>query len=286
MPNLATHKKVYEMLGYNAVVCEEIDKLIDVEPPLFREIFSESTGEKRLWKNFGFRKVEFPLMYRYVLKNFGLEGIKCLVTHYVLDYIESLLYKGFDINMIKDEVKALISSYIEECNVHKEDDFAEVNNILLQVFKDLLNRFDDIAQAVKSSSSLDTSPIELIVNASTDLISIELHSALIAKGYKGKSGFTVSSSIFNEYMRIYNKVRRLLKQTLNEALRNRIIVDPQGLLESINNIKKQTAETRTIGDVIQAVKEEGIKNYDFYKLLEMIKHCVEEAIKSSSFSSL
>jgi len=35
-------------------VCSEVDKLVDVEPPLIRNIDSSWSGDERVWRNFGF----------------------------------------------------------------------------------------------------------------------------------------------------------------------------------------------------------------------------------------
>jgi len=281
LPSLATHRKVYELLGLNVGVCSEVDKLIDVEPPLIREIDPSYNGDERAWNNFGFRKTEFPLMYRYIYRRYGSDGVKCLVTHYVLDYVESLLYRGFDIEMLRNEVEMLIRSYIDECKTHKEEDvFKGVDSFLLQILGELLKRFNDIAQIVKSEVDLKVLPIDVIVNASTDLISLYLRIALISKGYKGKRGFALNKSIQSKYMQLYNKAKHMLKQRLFEAITRHEIADPQKLLESINSFKKKVAEARTVSNVLEAVKEESNRNPDFHKLLEMIKQCTEEAIKS------
>jgi len=35
-------------------VCSEVDKLVDVEPPLIRNIDFSWSGDERVWRNFGF----------------------------------------------------------------------------------------------------------------------------------------------------------------------------------------------------------------------------------------
>jgi hypothetical protein len=109
------------VLGLSTSICDCVDRLVDVEPPLIRDVEPGWQGGERLWRNFGYRKTEFPLMYGYVYRRFGLEGVKCLVAHYVLDHVEGLLYKGFDGEMIRNEVAALIYSYIDECRTSREE---------------------------------------------------------------------------------------------------------------------------------------------------------------------
>jgi hypothetical protein len=133
LPSLAVHRRVYELLSLNIDVCSEVDKLVDVEPPLIKEISPSYSGGERVWRNFGFRKTEFLSMYVYVYRRFGLEGVKCLVTHYVLDHIEGLLYRGFDAEMLRNEVVALIRGYVDECKTQREEELSSATHILLQV---------------------------------------------------------------------------------------------------------------------------------------------------------
>jgi len=281
LPSLAVHRRVYELLSLDIDICSEVDRLVDVEPPLIREIDSSWSSDERVWRNFGFRKTEFPSMYTYIYRRFGLEGVKCLVTHYVLDHIESLLYRGFDAEMLRDEVTALIHNYVDECKTQREEELSSATHILLQVLDEMLKRFDDVIQAVKHEVDLKTLPIDMVVNASSDLISIFLRGALIAMGYKGKKGFTVSSSIQSKYMQLYNKVKQVLRQKLYEAITKHDISDVQKLLESINNFKKRSVEAKTVSSILQAIEEESSRNSDFSKLVEMVKQCIEEAVKSA-----
>jgi hypothetical protein len=281
LPSLATHRRVYELLGLNVNVCSEVDRLVDVEPPLITEIDPSYNGGERVWINFGFRKSEFPLMYRYIYRRFGSDGIKCLVTHYVLDRVESLLYRGFDVDMIRNEVEALIHSYIDECGTHKEEEvFKDAGNFLLQILGELLKRFNDIVQIVRSEVGIKVLPVDIIVNASSDLISLYLRATLISRGYKGRRGFTLNKSIQDKYMQLHNKAKHLLRQRLSEAITRHEITDTQKLLESINSVKRRATEVKTISNIVQAVEEESSRNTDFHKLLEIIKQCVEETIKS------
>jgi hypothetical protein len=221
-------------------------------------------------------------MYRYIYRRFSSDGVKCLVTHYVLDHVESLLRRGFDVDMIRNEVEALIHSYIDECGTHKEEEvFKDAGNFLLQILGELLKRFNDIAQIVRSEVVIKVLPVDIIVNASSDLISLYLRATLISRGYKGRRGFTLNKSIQDKYMQLHNKAKHVLKQRLSEAITRHEITDPQKLLESINSIKRRATEVKTISNIVQAAKEESSRNPDFHELLEMIKQCVEEAIKSS-----
>jgi hypothetical protein len=77
-------------------------------------------------------------MYGYVYRRFGLEGVKCLVVHYVLDHVEGLLYKGFDSEMIRNEVAALIYSYFDECRTGREGVLSEAVDDLARILDELM----------------------------------------------------------------------------------------------------------------------------------------------------
>jgi hypothetical protein len=56
LSDLAIHRKVYELLGFGVAVCSEVDRLVDVEPPMAEKVESGWRGEERLCRRFGFRK--------------------------------------------------------------------------------------------------------------------------------------------------------------------------------------------------------------------------------------
>jgi len=43
-------------------VYSKVDKLINAGPPLIRDVDSSWSGDERVWRDFGFRKTEFPSM--------------------------------------------------------------------------------------------------------------------------------------------------------------------------------------------------------------------------------
>jgi len=95
-----------------------------------------------------------------------------------------------------------------------EEVFSDAGNALSQVLEELIDRFGDVVQTIKSEADLKTLPVDIIVNTSSDLVGIALRGTLIAKGYKGKRGFTVSNSIHNKYMHFYNKTKQLRDKDL------------------------------------------------------------------------
>ena len=125
-----------------------------------------------------------------------------------------------------------------------EEVFNGAGNALSQVLEELMDRFVYVVQTINSEADLKVLPVDIIVNASSNLVSIALRGVLIAKGYKDKRGFTVSNSIRNKYMHFYNKTKQLLRQRFSEALMNHEIGDLQKLLESINSTKKRAAEVK------------------------------------------
>ena len=285
MPSLPTHLQVYEVLGLNASVCREVDELVDVEPPPISEVLpGESSGE-RLWRNFGYRKGEFPLMCTYVYRRFGPDGVRCLVAHFILDHIENAVGRGFDDEMVLNEIRALVSSYIEECGYARcWGVIGEGEPLLRGVLGLVEGRFNTVVGSIRGEVGLKYTAIDVVVNASSDIISFAIKADLIARGYRGRSGFSVSREVYERYFgRIYTKAKLLLRQRLYEALVNQVIRDTQGLINSLNSVKKRVAERErvTVGDYYAIIKDEGYRSEDFRKLLELIDQCVKEAVSST-----
>ena len=114
MPSYSAHRRVYEIIGLSAGYCFVTDRIVDEDPPLFRDVFPDVGSMEVLPRHFGYRDREFPHMVKFVLDRFGYEGLRCLAAHFVLDHIEGLVARGFDSEMISNEVSALVESYIRE----------------------------------------------------------------------------------------------------------------------------------------------------------------------------
>jgi len=102
VPGWPLHQGVYAVLGLDASVCGDVDKILDEEPPTIREVASvvreirilSDDYNARLPIHSGFKPSEFPIMYRYVIRTKGYEGVLCLLTHFTLDFLESLFTRG------------------------------------------------------------------------------------------------------------------------------------------------------------------------------------------------
>ena len=114
LPSYSAHRRVYEIIGLSAGYCFVIDRIVDEDPPLVRDVFPDVGSMEVLPRHFGYRDREFPYMAKFVLDRFGYEGLRCLAAHFVLDHIEGLVERGFDSEMISNEVSALVESYIGE----------------------------------------------------------------------------------------------------------------------------------------------------------------------------
>lgn len=73
MPEWDIHIKVYEILGLNVGICQVIDDVVDREPPKLGEVIASAQLDVRLPKHFGFQKSDFPSMYNYIARKYGLE---------------------------------------------------------------------------------------------------------------------------------------------------------------------------------------------------------------------
>jgi hypothetical protein len=265
------------MLNLDVGVCSEVVSIVTTDPPRVVDVFPGIADEGRLPRNFGYRKNEFPFIYRYVYSRFGTEGTKCLVLYFILNHVEKLLRRGYDTEVIKESVKALLESYIDECRIKLQDELYDIAaRSLSQVLSSVQERINEVVELVKGKYRQD--PLDTLVEASTDFISIELHLALYRKGYRGKRPFSIPREFFQErYRGMLSKAKQILRKRLKNAVANGEVKNPQALLESINNVRKKTAMAGSLPEVIQVMKTEAGKNPEFGKLLELIEVSAREA---------
>jgi len=190
LPSYSSHRRVYEIIGLSAGYCFVIDRIIDENPPLVRDVFLDVGNMEVLPRHFGYRDREFPYMAKFVLDRFGYEGLGCLAAHFVLDHIEGLVARGFDSEMITNEVSALVESYIREASAAGRLGLqsAVVESHLRYVLSAVWARLSDVVGVVQEELGTKLLPVDVAVNASADIISLKLRAALIARGYKGKRG--------------------------------------------------------------------------------------------------
>lgn len=98
MPSWSIHQYVYELLGLNVSICRVVDRVLDIDPPLVREVVPasmvESLGDLRSFvsHDFGCGDGVFPLMCRFMFDKFGLSGVRCFAAHCVLNFVEKLCF--------------------------------------------------------------------------------------------------------------------------------------------------------------------------------------------------
>jgi len=107
LPAWETHTKVYKILNLNISLCQVIDHLVDVELPKIKEVIMHEDKDEGLPIRFGFNKSEFLYMHHYILRKYGLEGVRCLLIHFILDYIKNNLARGYTREMVKDSIETL-----------------------------------------------------------------------------------------------------------------------------------------------------------------------------------
>jgi len=251
---------------------------------LVRDVFPDVASMEVLPRHFGYRDREFPYMAKFVLDMFGYEGLRCLAAHFVLDHIEGLVARGFDSEMISNEVSALVESYIREASAAGRLGLqsAVVESHLRRVLSAVQARLSDVISIVQGELGTKLLPVDVAVNASADIISLKLRAALIARGYKGKGGFRMSQSIRGKhYMSLYNKVKQLLRQKLYQAVVSREIESIDKLVESINKVKKLVLakNVATVSEYSNVVRSEAALNKDLNKLLNIIDKSIEEVLE-------
>jgi len=284
LPSYSAHIRVYEIIGISAGCCTVIDKIIDEDPPLVRDVYPDVGSMEVLPRHFGYRDREFPYMAKFVLDRFGYEGLRCLAAHFVLDHIEGLVAAGFDSEMISNEVSALVESYIREAGAAGRLGLQSVvvEGHLRYVLSAVWARLSDVVGVVREELDMKLLPVDVAANASADIISLKLRAALIARGYKGKGGFRVSQSIKGKhYTSIYNKVKQLVRQKVYQAVVSKEIESIDKLVESINKIKKLVLakNVTTVSEYSNTVRSEAALNKDLNKLLEIIDKSIEETLE-------
>jgi hypothetical protein len=73
LPGYSSHRRVYEIIGLSAGYCTVIDRIVDEDPPLVRDVFPDVGSMEVLPRHFGYRDREFPYMAKFVLDRFGNE---------------------------------------------------------------------------------------------------------------------------------------------------------------------------------------------------------------------
>ncbi len=275
------HIKAYGILGLNTTICHVIDNIVDKEPPKAKEVFTSIALDEKLPIHFGFRKTDFPYMYNYIARKYGLEGAKCLLAHFILDQIENTLKKGYTHEMIKDVIIRLLEDYKKECKSNKEPciDYTIVFN---EIEQQLSKHVDTVIKVVEKWVKERTLPIETLVNASTEILSLILRINLHLQGYTGKRGFRVDREAFTK---TYNKAKHLLKQKIFQAILDNEITNPDKIIESINKIKQQEANKQriTVGEYLDLIKQEQQRNNEFNTYIKIVKEIVKQVIEELQF---
>jgi hypothetical protein len=144
------------------------------------------------------------------------------------------------------------------------------------VLSSVQGRINEVVELVEGEYRQD--PLDTLVEASTDFISIELHLALYRKGYRGKRPFSIPREFFQEHYRgMLSKAKQMLRKRLEKAVANGEVKNLQALLESINNVRKKAVMAETLPEVIQVMKTEAGKNPEFSRLLGLIEVSAREA---------
>ena len=277
MPGWDVHAKVYRILGLNPAICRVIDELVDREPPLVREVIPGVGLEERLPIHYGFGKTEFPYMYNYVVQRYGLEGAKCLLVHFVLDQVENSLKKGYTSEMVRDAVEALLGGYDSECGDSRDKCF-NYDRVMGEVRAQLARYMDAIIAEVGDWLSGRTLPIDILVNASGEILSLMLRIKLYMRGYRGRRGFTVNHEAF---VKTYPRAKTILRQKVFKAAVNNIIKDLGRVVESINRIKQELASKHgvTVGEYMDSIRKEQQLNPEFEAFIRMVEEAVVQAVK-------
>jgi len=164
-------------------VCRDVDRILDEEPPTIGEVASvvselrASGGDNaRLPVHTEFRPSEFPLMYKYLVRTRGDEAAYCLLTHFILDFLENLFMRGERPEVAKDMVYGLIEDYKRECMSSSCDGFEE----FIHGFEErILTRLDYMVEEVDKWVSARTTAFEVVLRASSEFLNPILRATLL-----------------------------------------------------------------------------------------------------------
>jgi hypothetical protein len=73
---------VYEIIGLSAGSCFVIDKIVDEDPPLVKNVYPDVASREVLPRHFGYRDRESPYMAKFVLEM--LRQIQCLRSAFII----------------------------------------------------------------------------------------------------------------------------------------------------------------------------------------------------------
>jgi len=272
VPGWLLHRDIYVVLGLDIDVCRGVDRILDEEPPRVGEVASvvsdefRASGEDnaRLPVHTGFRPSEFPLVYKYLVRTRGREAVYCLLTHFILDFLENLFMRGERPEVARDMVYGLIEDYKNECRSSRCDGFEE----FIYGFEErVLTHLDYMVEEVYKWVSARTTTLEVVLRASSEFLNPILRATLLSEGYHGKRQTRVDMNVYRRALAI---ARNTLKQRLWKALvRNEL--DPGKVLEGINNVRARMEAHMTLPQFFNIIREEAMGNPEFSKYLEIIE---------------
>ena len=106
MPKWKVHRYFSNKLGINPKIAEKVDRIIDLE----KEFKGYQIGHDWIKGNIG----KFTLAVELFYQEFGIEGVRAMLLHGVLDYADQLLRHGFS----DDEVLWRVVAWVKSCGAH------------------------------------------------------------------------------------------------------------------------------------------------------------------------
>jgi len=279
VPGWPLHRDIYVVLGLNIDVCRDVDKILDEEPPTAGEVASvvsdefRASGEDnaRLPIRTGFRPSEFPLVYNYLVRTRGREAVYCLLTHFILEFLENLFMRGERPEVARGMVYGLIEDYKRECRSSRCDGFEE----FIHGFEErVLTQLDYMVEEVYKWVSARVTTLEVVLRASSEFLNPTLRATLLSEGYHGKRRTRVDMNVYRRALAI---ARNMLKQELYKAVVSNEL-DLDKVLEGINNVRARMKAHMTLPQFFNIIREEAGSNPEFSKYLEVIRETSASAL--------
>jgi len=275
-------EKLCHLLGLDYHLYSKVREVVEIHPPLVREVFPALNEDVRE-RNFGYRKHDFPWMCDYVARAFGVDGVRCLVLHFLAIHIRRLVKRGYDADMIGESSLGLLHDYIRECRRH---DFKHIRgNVVEELIRDILGRvstnLDAIVDAISSHIKASLSPAMLLVNSALNLLAQEIRINLISMGYGGykkRRGLRVDGKAFSKAFGI---ARRLLREEIEAAMSVGKILHPEEIISKLNKAirKLRGKSSLTLDDYRDMIEKLSSEDPEMKKFLEIIRRVAKSAVE-------
>jgi len=261
LPDWTTHSRYAHLFKLNVEICRKIDKYID-EGSIANALASLIGKELKI-HDFGRRGYgEFMYGVKYVYEKYGAEGVKCFLLHHVLDYIDYLVKRRYDADIIRDKVALRFSNFLNSTLLEQEFD-PYLRNTVREFLNELLQyvslNISIIVKDLEAEIFTDRIVYDRLRGLIQGLCSLEL----VRRGRRSR-GFRAR---YDEYVKLSTIVLKEFRSRLHEFMEG---IDPYELINELNIAEKESYRLR---DIFSKTKTLSIV---IKRLMDLIKSKADE----------